>query len=118
MGSMPVTIGRRELIAALGSAAAWPLAARAQSVMPVIRFLRPSTRELSGAPAHRFSRRLEGDRICRGPEPRDRISLGGGAGGSLGEIAAELVRRQVAVIVTFGARSLGLDPCELYHLRP
>ena len=56
---MTVTIGRRELLAALGGGATWPLAARAQqSAMPVIGFVRITTPEDSAPFAAAFRRGL------------------------------------------------------------
>jgi putative ABC transport system substrate-binding protein len=94
-------VKRREFIALLGgSAAAWPIAARAQSPMPLIGFLHagsPSERvHLVGAMREglRASGYIEGQNITidyRWAEDQfDRLP----------ELAAELVRRQASVIVT------------------
>src|SRR6516165_3509858 len=107
---MTVTIGRRELLAALGgAAAAWSLAARAQQpAMPVVGFLRPSPPESVAhlLPAFRAGLKeigfVEGQNVAieyRWPDLQD---------DRLRETAAELVRRQVAVIVTPGSIAAAL----------
>src|SRR6516225_4418980 len=60
-GRMTVTIGRRQLLAALGGAvAAWPLAARAQQSgkRPIVGFLGDSTPLAESERAAAFARRL------------------------------------------------------------
>jgi ABC-type uncharacterized transport system substrate-binding protein len=98
-------VRRRDFITLIGgAAAAWPLAARAQQpAMPVIGFLRPSPPESVAhlLPAFRAGLKeigfVEGQNVAieyRWPELQD---------DRLRETVAELVRRQVAVIVTPGS---------------
>ena len=102
---MTVTIGRRELLAALGGAAGvWPLAARAQQpAMPVIGFLRPSTRESAVHLLAAFRAGLKEIGFVEGQNVAIEYRWAERQEDRLREIAAELVRRQVAVIVTPGS---------------
>jgi len=104
---MTVTIGRRELLAALGGAAVtWPLAARAQqSAVPVIGFLRSTSANASAELVAALRRGLteagyiEGQNIAieyRWAENREE---------RLPTLAADLVRRQCAVIIAGGERA-------------
>jgi hypothetical protein len=59
-GRMTVTIGRRELLAAIGGAAAWPLAARARQhgKLPTIGFLGSTTASIASQWVVVFVQRL------------------------------------------------------------
>src|SRR5205823_4193072 len=102
-------MNRREFITLLGGAAATlPLAARAQSVMPVIGFLRPSTRESVEHLLPAFRPGLKEIGFVEGQNVAIEYRWAELQEDRLGEIAAELVRRQVAVIVTPGSTAAAL----------
>ena len=99
-------IARRRFLATLfgSAAAAWPLAARAQqSPMPVIGFLRPSSAASVVHLLAAFRAGLKEIGFVEGQNVAIEYRWAEGQEDRLGEIAAELVRRQVAVIVTPGS---------------
>jgi len=101
---MTVTIGRRKLLAALGGAAAgWPVAARAQQpAMPVIGFLELRSPDVVVDRMRAFRQGLKDTGHVEGANAAIEYRWAENQIDRLPALAADLVRRSVAVIATAG----------------
>jgi len=91
---------RREFIAGLGGAVMWPLTARAQQpAMPVIGFLTIATEEGYRRYVAGFRQGLRESGLIEGQNVAIEFRWGNLQEAKLPELAAELVRRRVAVML-------------------
>jgi putative ABC transport system substrate-binding protein len=95
---------RREFIKLLGgSAAAWPLAAGAQQLMPLVGFLGPALDRRQHWLAS-FRTRLGAEGFTDGRNVRIEYRSADGGAEGLPALAADLVQQGAAVIVALGHR--------------
>jgi putative tryptophan/tyrosine transport system substrate-binding protein len=100
---------RRLFIGIVGGAAAWPLIARAQqSAMPTIGFLSTRSAKDSVRIVAAFGKGLEEAGFTEGKNLTTEYRFAEGQLDLLPEMAADLVRRPVAVLVAVGGSSSAL----------
>jgi putative ABC transport system substrate-binding protein len=93
---------RRRFVALLGGGATWPIMARAQQSMPVIGFLSSRSSDESKQVVAAFHSGLQENGFVDGQNVAIEYRWAEGEYGRLRGLAAELVRRGVAVLVTGG----------------
>jgi ABC-type uncharacterized transport system substrate-binding protein len=99
-----MSLRRREFIAALGGAAAWPVAAHAQqSAMPLIGFFRDGSADANARNVAAFRKGLGETGFVEGQNVTIEYQWLEGQYGRLPALVADLVRRRVAVIATPGS---------------
>jgi ABC-type uncharacterized transport system substrate-binding protein len=97
---------RREFIAVVGGAVAWPVASRAQpSNTPTVGFLGASTQAAAGQWVAAFARRLRDLGWIEGRTVAIEYRWAEGRNERMAEIAAEFVRAKVNVIVAQGTQA-------------
>ena len=101
---MRICLRRREFLAGLGGAAAWPLAARAQrAALPIVAFVSGRSPDDSSRPGAAFRKGLNTAGVIEGQNATVEYHWLDGRYDQLSSLIADFVRRRVAVIATPGS---------------